>query len=243
MSVHLFIPCLVQDFHPEIGEATARVLARAGAPLEYSPGPACCGQPLYKAGHFRKVVPLAKQMLEHFRSARAVVSPSGSCVRMIREYPELFPDNPTLLKEARDLAAKTFELSEYLVRNLGRTDLGASLTARVAYHDSCQVGRALGLHDEPRALLKAVNGLELVELPRPNACCGFGGPFSLEFPAPSEAILEEKVQDILATGSEIVVSAEVSCLMNIRGYMEKHGLKTRVLHLAQVLDTGHEAAE
>jgi len=235
MRVHLFIPCLVEDFFPEIGEATATVLARAGCALTYPEGQTCCGQPLYKLGQPDAAKKLARRWLELFADATTVVAPSGSCVAMVRRYARFFDAEPALQRRARALAANTYELSEFLVNKLQITDCGAAMPGRVAYHDSCQIGRALGIVHEPRALLSQVRGLELVELPRPAACCGFGGAFSLEFPEIAAAILEDKIADIEAVAPDLVTCAEVSCLMHIRAGLEKKGSRIRALHLAQIL--------
>ncbi len=237
MKVSLFIPCLVEQFHPLIGEATARVLARAHVELVYPHGQTCCGQPEYKAGHRKQAGQLARHFLEVFEGAEAVVSPSGSCVSMVRNYyPELFRDEARWYDRALELGKHVYELTEFLVKVLGVVDLGASLSGKAVYHDSCQVSRALGVRDEPRALLSRVRGLELVEMEQPDVCCGFGGGFSLQFPSISEAMVEEKVSHILATGADLVVSAEVSCLMNIGGYLEKQKHPVKAIHIAQVLD-------
>lgn len=235
MRVHLFVPCLVEDFFPEVGEAAAIALSRAGCELVYPLGQTCCGQPLYKLGQREAAAHTARRWLELFQDAECVVAPSGSCVSMVRRYSSLFEQEPELRRKAREIAARTYELSEFLVRKLGRLDLGARLDARVAYHDSCQIGRALGLVDPPRSLLKAVRGLTLLELQRPEACCGFGGAFSAEFPEIAAAVLEDKMADIEAVSPDYMVCAEVSCLMHIRGGLEKKGSPIRALHLAQIL--------
>jgi L-lactate dehydrogenase complex protein LldE len=220
-----------------MGEATARVLARANVGLDYPKGQTCCGQPQYKTGHRKRARQLARHFLEVFGGAEAVVSPSGSCVSMVRNYyPELFRDEARWYDRAVDLGKRVYELTEFLVRVMGVTDVGASWSGKAVYHDSCQVSRALGVRDEPRALLSRVKGLELVEMEQAEVCCGFGGTFSLQFPAISEAMVAEKASRILATGADLVVSAEVSCLMNIGGYLEKHRHPVRALHIAQLLD-------
>lgn len=236
--VSLFIPCLVENFHPEIGQATARILAGAGVRTVLPAGQTCCGQPLYKAGQVGQARVLARRYLEVFAEPHPVVAPSGSCVAMIRRYPELFTDEPSLQQRAEELAARTFELTEFLVDRLGRQDLGVSFKARAVYHDSCQVGRALGIRRQPAALLSRVRGLELLDLERPETCCGFGGTFSLQFPELSGAMTRDKVEAILASGADTVISAEVSCLMNIKGAVDKQGRQVRCVHIAQVLDPG-----
>lgn len=237
MKVSLFIPCLVEQFHPQVGEATARVLARAGVELTYPKGQTCCGQPLYKSGHWKQARKVARHFLEVFDGGEAVVAPSGSCVSMVRNYyPEILRDDAKAHDRSVELGKRVYEFTEFLVKVLGVEDLGASWPCKAVYHDSCQVHRALGIHNEPRALLSHVQGLELLEMERPDLCCGFGGTFSFQFPSISEAMVVEKASYILATGADLLISAEISCLMNLGGYLEKQGHPVRALHIAEVLD-------
>jgi len=237
--VHLFIPCLVEQFMPEAGLAAATVLDRAGATVHYPQGQTCCGQPLYKSGHEAAARDMALRFLHLFEDAERVVAPSGSCVHMVRDtYPQLLADDPAACAQAKALGARTFELTEFLVREFGVTNLGARFDGTVAYHDSCQVGRALGLHDEPRALLKAVDGLTLAEFEGQNECCGFGGPFSVQYPGISEALLDDKLDALLASGAVAVTAAEPSCLLHIRGGLQHRSADMRVLHIAEILAGG-----
>jgi len=239
LEVSLFVPCLVEDLYPEIGEAAARVLTRAGAKVLYPRGQTCCGQPVYEDGGFDQARSLARRLLNLFEHAGYVVAPSGSCVHMVKHcYLELFANEPAMLRRALDLSSRVFELCDFLVNVLKVVDVGAYLEGRAAYHDSCRVGRALGITKEPRILLCGVRGLELVELARPDACCGFGGAFCVRFPEVSEALVADKVADVLDLSADYVVSAEVSCFMNIKSYLEAHGLPVKALHIAQVLDSG-----
>ncbi|BBD09360.1 (Fe-S)-binding protein [Desulfovibrio ferrophilus] len=238
-TVNLFIPCLVDQFLPEVGQACANVLTRLGVDLHMPKGQTCCGQPVYKSGRLDEAREVARRHLTLFENADVVVAPSGSCVHMMRHsYAELFENDPGMRERARALGQRTFEFCEYLVDVLGVTDVDANYVARAAYHDSCQVGRSLGVKDQPRALLDAVGGLTRVELEFADECCGFGGPFSVQHAAVSEAILEDKIDDILSCQADIVVTAEPSCLLNIRGGLEKLKAKQPVLHIAQVLDSG-----
>jgi L-lactate dehydrogenase complex protein LldE len=236
LKVGLFIPCIVEQFHPQVGEATARVLAKAGCSLDYPPDQTCCGQLQYKTGNWKSARDVARHFIKVFEEFEAVVAPSGSCVAMVRKYyPELFRDDPRERQRAQSLAQKTFELTEFLVRVLGVEDLGARWRTKAVYHDSCQVSRALGIKEEPRRLLSKVEGLELVEMEQGEVCCGFGGSFSLQFPEISEAMVAEKASHILATGAETLISAEISCLMNIGGYLKRKGASIVPVHIAEVL--------
>ena len=158
---------------------------------------------------------------------------------MIRtHYKELFYDDPDWLNRAQELSEKTYELSEFLVHIIQADDLGACFNGKVTYHDSCQVSRGLGISSEPRQLIKKVKNLELIEMDKPDLCCGFGGLFSFKFPHIAEAMVEEKVKNILASGAEAVVGCEISCLMNIGGYLGYRGINVKTLHLADLLAHG-----
>ncbi len=235
MDAFLFIPCLVAHVMPQVGEATARVLDRAGVTPRLPDGQTCCGQFAYKRGLPDAVRPLARRFVEIFEDAPAVVGPSGSCVAMVRRYPELFDADDPFRRRAARVAAKTFELGEYLVEVLGCPDLGARLPLRAALHASCQTTRVLGVGGHTERLLAGVAGLTLAPLPHPERCCGFGGGFSVDYPELSQAILDKKIEDILAADVAAVIAAEPSCLLNIGSALAKRGSAVRTLHLAEVL--------
>lgn len=236
MRVSMFIPCLVEELFPEAGEAAALVLVKAGVEPDYPAGQTCCGQMEFKLGHRQETKTFARHFMEVFAGDQPVVSPSASCVAMVRHhYPVLFQDDPVWRERALSLAARTFELSEFLVNELHISDLGASWQGKAAYHNSCQMARALGVVDEPMALLKQVRGLEVVEPDGAELCCGFGGVFSVQFSEVSEKMVAEKARALLDTGADCIVSAEPSCMMNISGYLKKQGSRVPVVHLAQVL--------
>jgi L-lactate dehydrogenase complex protein LldE len=228
MRVALFIPCLIDQFHPQVGKNVVRILKKLGVEVDFRDEHTCCGQPFFNAGYWKKAIPLAKRTIKAFKNARIVVAPSGSCVTMIRKhYLELFRDTPVWLDQAQELSEKTYEFSEFLIHVIQVDDLGARYKGRVTYHDSCQVLRGLGISSEPRQLIRKVRNLELVEMERPDLCCGFGG-----------AMVEEKVKNIRASGAEAVVGCEISCLMNIEGYLKHRGIPIRTLHLADLLAHG-----
>ena len=236
MRVSLFIPCLAEQFRPEIGEASARVLARAGAEIRYPSRQTCCGQPLFKNGHRRQARRLAKHFMRVFEDSEAIVAPSGSCVSMVRNYyPELFREEEKWHNRAVAMGRRVYELTEFLVNVIGVHDLGAHWPGKAVYHDSCQVFRALGIKREPRVLLSAIRGLELIEMAQPDLCCGFGGGFSIQFPEISEAMVKEKASYILAARPQFVISAEIGCLMNIGGYLKRQGHHVQCVHIAEVL--------
>ncbi len=250
-TVHLFVPCLVRDALPGIGRATLALLRSLGLGVMVPKDQTCCGQLLYKQGQGQgqnrdgRLAPVARRFMDIFGQARAVVAPSSSCVAMVRAYPGLFAPGSADQARAMDLAAKTFELSEFLVNVLGVTDLGAALgltlNTIVIYHGSCQAEQALGLVESPRRLLAGVRGLTVLE-PSRASCCGFGGGFSLAFPDISRAILEDKTADFLALGAEVVVGLEPSCLAHMDGYFRKQGLPLRAVHLAELLMQGLESS-
>jgi L-lactate dehydrogenase complex protein LldE len=238
VEAFLFIPCLVEHVLPQVGEATAAVLTRAGVTPVLPKGQTCCGQFAYKRGRPDLVRPLARRFIEIFESASAIVCPSGSCTAMVRRYPTLFAPEDPWHDRAVTVADRTFELGQYLVDERGCLDLGARFPVRAVLHASCQTTRVLGVGGRTEALLARVAGLTLLPLERPERCCGFGGAFSVDYPEISQAILEEKVDDVAGSGAEAVITAEPSCLLNIGSALVKRGLSIRPLHLAEVLAGG-----
>jgi L-lactate dehydrogenase complex protein LldE len=235
MLVSLFIPCFVDQLTPAVGLAVANVLERLGHSVEFRSAQTCCGQPAFNAGYWDQAREVARHALEVFGDAEVVVGPSGSCVAMMRVfYPQLFAGTPEETA-ALDLAGRTFEFSEFLVKKLGVTDVGARFPHRVTYHDGCHGLRELRLRDEPRALLRAVRDLELVECDEPESCCGFGGLFSVKFPMVSTAMAEVKAGSLERTGCDYIVSSDPSCQLQLDGWLAKQGRRPRTIHLAEVL--------
>lgn len=229
MRVALFIPCFVDQFFPDVGKAMVAVLQRVGVTCEFPTEQTCCGQPAFNTGYWDEARTLASRYCEIFAGYEAIVSPSGSCVTMVRNfYPELLGHQPAV-------AANTFEFTEFLVKRLGVTDVGARFPAKVTYHDSCHTLRELRIKDEPRQLLRAVRGLELIEMAEAETCCGFGGTFAVKSPAISVAMDEVKCRCALATGAEYVCSTDSSCLMHQDGYLRRHKLPLKTIHIAEVL--------
>jgi L-lactate dehydrogenase complex protein LldE len=234
-KVSLFIPCLVDQFLPEIGEAAALLLSRSGADVGYDPRQTCCGQPLINAGRTREARDIARRFINIFSEADYVVAPSGSCVHTVKKhYPVLLPDGE-IGRRARLLSERVFELSEFLVTVMGFSDPGAAYPHKVAYHHSCHLSRGLGISRSPLTLLSNVAGIELVPLAEDNVCCGFGGEFSTLYPDISTAMAAEKVDKAIAGGAECLVLGEPGCLLNIRGFVRRRGLPLTVLHTAQIL--------
>jgi L-lactate dehydrogenase complex protein LldE len=234
--VALFVTCVVDQLFPRAGMAMAETLEYLGCRVEFPADQTCCGQPAFNSGWRDEARAVASRFLDVFRGYDYVVTPSGSCAVMVsRHFAELFAAEPARLLEADTLAARTYEYSRFLTRVLKVDDLGARFPHKVTYHDSCHALRELGIRDEPRQLLRAVEGLTLVEMEPPEECCGFGGTFSVKFPAVSSAMARTKIDAILRSGAEYVVSIDSSCLMQIGGALARQGSPVRTLHLAEVL--------
>ncbi len=234
--VSLFVTCLADVLFPNIAEDTVRVLRRVGAQVEFPKGQTCCGQPAFNSGFRRDAAQMARHFIEVFAEAEAIVTPSGSCAAMVRhEYPHLFPAGSSWHSRAQEIASRTYELSQFLVQRMGVSDVGATFAGKVTWHDSCHLNRVLGIHDEPRRLLRAVRGLELIEMERSDWCCGFGGTFAVRLPEISTAMMHEKIRHAAASGAQALVTADASCMMHIAGGLRRQGINLPVIHLAQIL--------
>jgi len=239
--VTLFIQCLVDSMYPDAAEAMATVLEQLHIPLIYPENQTCCGQPAFNSGYRRDAAVAARHFIEVFESSEIIVCPSGSCVHMVKHhYPELFADDRTWLARAREVAGKTFEFTEYLVDQLKVTELGARYPGKVTYHDSCHLSRGLKIAEQPRQLLRKVEGLEFIEMQDSDTCCGFGGTFSVNYPEISLAMVDAKIDNIIASGADTVTGCDISCLMNIEGRLKRRQLDIKVLHIAQILAAREE---
>jgi L-lactate dehydrogenase complex protein LldE len=232
----LMITCLADTFFPEVGVAMVRLLRRLGVEVDFPDGQTCCGMPLFNSGYHHDAARVAARTVKLFERAPHVVVPSGSCAWMVKaEYPGLLRDDPALQASAESLARRTRELSQFLVEVLGVTRVESSFTGRVTYHDSCHLLRGLGESASPRALLRSVPGVELVELPGADQCCGFGGSFSVRLPEVSTAVLDKKLANVEATGARCLVACDAGCLMQMGGGLTRRGSAVKAVHLAQVL--------
>jgi L-lactate dehydrogenase complex protein LldE len=232
----LMITCLADMFYPEIGERIVRLLRRLGVTVTLPPGQTCCGLPLFNSGYHAEARAVARRTVALFADADAVVVPSGSCAWMVKhEYPGLLRGHPEA-DAAERLAERTYEFSQYLVRGLGRTEFETDLAGRVAYHDSCHLLRGLHESEAPRALLRGLRGVELVELPGSDECCGFGGSFSVRLPDVSTAILDRKLASVEASGARCLVACDAGCLLQMQGGLSRRDSPVRALHLAELLD-------
>lgn len=213
------------------------MLRRAGCEVVFDERQTCCGQPAFNTGYRSDARRLAKRFIEIFEEGKAdaIVSPSGSCTAMAHHFQELFVDDEEWRGRARKVAERTYEFGSFLVNVLDVKDVGASFQGRVTWHDACHGLRDLHIREEPRQLIRNVRGAEFAELPNADACCGFGGTFSVKFPEISVAILDEKVAAIETANVRAVVSADASCLMQIGGRLTRKNSKVRVMHLAELL--------
>lgn len=232
----LFIQCLVDTVRPEVAEAMVRVLEGLGLELDCPTDQTCCGQPAFNSGFQREARVAARRFVEIFENSGTIVSPSGSCVHMVRHhYPELFKDEPEWRERAERVAGRTYEFSEFLVDVLKVEDVGASYRGRVTYHDSCHLLRGIRVQEQPRRLLRKVAGLELVEMKNSDYCCGFGGAFAVKYPDISAAMVNDKVDHIVNSGADTVVGCDTGCLLNIAGAASRRGLPIKTMHLAEIL--------
>lgn len=237
-TVSLFIPCLVDQIYPEIGMAMANVLRRLGVKIKYDEAQTCCGQPAFNSGYRDEALSVAAHFLEVFREAEVIVAPSGSCVAMIRNfYPHLFAGHPKL-EAAQALGKRVFEFSEFLVNQLGFVDVNATFNRKAGFHNSCHSYRELRISEEPLKLLRHVRGLELIVPPGEPVCCGFGGTFSIKFPAISQTMTRSRLETFEQLGVDTVISNDPGCVMQMRQEAKARGSKLEVMHLAVVLASG-----
>lgn len=229
MRVALFVTCLVDTLFPEVGRATVATLERAGVAVEFPAEQTCCGQLHFNAGYVDVARLLADRFARVFAGYDAVVAPSASCAGHVRTHLAELSD------EGADVAQRVHELSQFLADVLGRRDVGSEFRGRLAYHPSCHALRVLRVGDAPVRLLESVPGVELVELADADRCCGFGGTFAIKNADVSSAMLDEKLEAVLASGAEAVCACDSSCLLHIGGGLRRRGAGVRALHLAEVL--------
>lgn len=244
LRVSLFITCYNDTLFPDTGKAVVRVLERLGHTVEFPAGQTCCGQMHYNTGYQVEAMPLLKRFVAQFKGAEVVVVPSSSCVAMMRDhYPKMAAaiGDMRLIAAVEALLPKVFEFSEFLTKRLGLADVRAYYPYRVTYHASCHGLRSLGLGDGPQKLLKAVRGIEVVELEGLEQCCGFGGTFAVKNAAVSAAMLAEKITAVLNTGAEACTACDNSCLMHLQGALHRQGTRVKTVHLAEIL-AGSEGA-
>jgi L-lactate dehydrogenase complex protein LldE len=238
MRIGLFVTCLTDTLYPGTGRAVVTVLERLGHQVDFPAAQSCCGQMHFNTGYRREAIPMARGFTAAFRGYEAIVTPSASCASMVREYyPALAAEaqDPGLARAVAQLAPRTYELSVFLADVLGVTDVGAYFPHRVTYHPSCHSLRMLRVGDAPLRLLGAVRGLDLVDLPEAESCCGFGGTFSVKNADVSAAICADKVAAVRRTGAEVLCAADNSCLMHIGGALTRQRSGVATMHLAEIL--------
>ena len=238
MNVSLFITCFNDTLFPQAGRATVELLERLGHTVDFPEEQTCCGQMHYNTGYQREALPLIRRFVEIFRGAEIVVAPSASCVGMVRDaYPHAAAEagDEKLAAEVAALVPRVYELTEFLVYRLGLEDVGAYFPHRVTYHPTCHSLRVLHVGDAPLRLLRAVRGIDLVELPAASECCGFGGTFALKNADTSMAMLSDKLRNVLDTRAEVCAASDNSCLMHIGGALHRQRAGVRTLHIAEIL--------
>ena len=234
--VALFVTCLVDLFRPSVGFAAVKLLEQAGYTVEVPEAQTCCGQPAYNSGDRADTQAIARNTIQAFEGYDYIVAPSGSCGGMLRcHYPELLADDPVFAERAKALAARCYELTQFLVEVAKLDTIDAAFAARCTYHDSCSSLREMNVKAQPRSLLNQVKGVQISELAETEACCGFGGTFCVKFPDISNSMVERKTADIIATGADTLLAGDLGCLMNIAGKLKRQGSTVRVRHVAEVL--------
>ena len=240
MRIALLVTCLADTLYPDVGRATVALLERLGHQVEFPPGQTCCGQMHVNTGYRRDALPLVRRYVETFEDCEVIVAPSGSCVGSVRHQHAMVAracGDEVLAHRAEAVGRRTFELSQLLIDVLGVEDVGAYYPHRVTYHPTCHSLRMLRAGDRPLRLLHRVEGLELVELPDAEVCCGFGGTFALKNADTSTAMLADKMRNVLSTRAQVCSASDSSCLMHIGGGLSRLRAGVTTVHLAEILAT------
>jgi len=237
MRVGFFVTCLVDLMRPSVGFAALQLLEAAGADVLVPASQTCCGQPAYNAGDRADAIILARKFVGEFEGCDYIVAPSGSCSGMVRtHYAELFADDAAMLARVQALAARTYELTDFLVNVLKVKEVPGTFAGTVTYHDCCAGLREMGVKSQPRALLATMPGVKLAEMAECETCCGFGGTFSIKFGEISSRLADNKCQHVANSGAKTVVLGDLGCMLSIEGRMRRRGdTTTRVMHIAEVL--------
>jgi L-lactate dehydrogenase complex protein LldE len=238
MTVDIFIPCFIDQLYPETARNMIKILERLDVAVNYNPRHTCCGQMAFNSGFWDEARKVATKFINDFPEDRPIVTPSASCAGFVKNYYHILFHNSAQHNEYKQLRRNMFEFTDFLVNVLHVSDLGAIFPHKVTYHTSCASLREYGLKDEPLHLLKNVRELEYVPLPQADVCCGFGGTFSVKFEPISTAMAEQKIENALSTGAEYIVSTDSSCLMHLQGYIDKHQIPLKTIHIVDVLASG-----
>jgi L-lactate dehydrogenase complex protein LldE len=238
MLVDIFIPCFIDQIYPDTALNMIKVLEKVGCTINYNPEQTCCGQPAFNAGHWDQCKAVGEKFIHDFPNDRYIVTPSASCAGMVKNYyPELF-HNSIHHNQSKLVQKNIIEFSEFLVKVMNVTDVGARLSGVATYHDSCSGLREIGIKSEPRILLENVKDLELREMKETDTCCGFGGTFSVKYESIAVGMAEQKILNAGETGAEYLISTDASCLMHIQSYLDKNKQHLKTMHLADVLASG-----
>lgn len=238
MQIDLFVPCFVDQLYPETAFNAVKVLEFLGCEVHYNAEQTCCGQPAFNAGHWDEAKEVGEKCLREFSENRPVVVLSSSCTGMMRNYYGKLFHNTALHNQYKQLQKNTFEFAEFIFKQLPYTNLKAHFEHSITYHDACSALRECGIREEPRALLRQVNGLTYVPLADNETCCGFGGTFAAKYEGISTGMADQKMQNALKSGAEYLVSADLSCLMHLEAYAKKQQMPIQTLHLADLLASG-----
>ena len=240
MKVQLFIPCFVDQLYPQTAFNMVKVLEKACCEVVYNTNQTCCGQPAFNAGFWDESRDVCNKFINDFEGAGYIVAPSASCVGFVRNYYSKLFENSSQHNKVKDLSKRIFEFTEFLTDVLKIENYGAELNAKATYHDSCAALRECKIKTGPRNLLSFVKGLELVEMDDVETCCGFGGTFAVKFEAISAGMADQKLINALATGAEYIISTDLSCLMQLDGFIKQKKLHIKTMHIADVLANGWE---
>ncbi len=240
MKVQLFIPCFVDQLYPQTAFNMVKVLEKACCEVSYNTNQTCCGQPAFNAGFWDEARDVCNKFIKDFDGADYIVAPSASCVGFVRNYYSKLFENSSQHNKVKDLSKRIYEFSEFLTDVLKIENYGAVLNGKATYHDSCAALRECKIKTGPRKLLSFVKGLELVEMNDVETCCGFGGTFAVKFDAISSGMADQKLTNALATGAEYIISTDISCLMQLDGFIKNKNLPIKTMHIADVLANGWE---
>lgn len=237
MNVSLFATCLVDMVQSNIGKNTVELLERLGCTVSFPKGQTCCGQPAYNSGYVKASKETMKNTIQVFEDAEVIVCPSGSCAYMLKEYVHIFKDETLWHEKAQRIADKTYELTQFIVDVLKIENVGAKLNGTATYHPSCHMTRLLKVQKAPLTLLQHVEGLELLEMPLKEICCGFGGTFSIKMGQISEQMVDEKIASAEQIAVHYLIGADAGCLMNIGGRIDRKNIDIKTMHIAEILNS------
>ena len=252
MRIFLFVPCFIDQFFPNVAVSTLKVLRHLGCDVVFPENQTCCGQPAYNSGYFDEARLMAMHEINAFLKFNSainkgeiiefdfkkdyIVGPSGSCTAMMRNfYPQLLSDDSRFNEVSQKFSSHVLEFTEFINKVIGVENFNGKLDAVVSFHDSCHSLRELGLKQEPRNILKRIDGLKLVELPYSEVCCGFGGTFSVKFPEISTAMADDKLTNFKETKADVLISSDTSCLMHLQGRARRSGMEQRFVHIAEIM--------